>query len=81
MDLSIVVLAEDIGLQGQLFDIVLRPQQVVIFVPALSDIGGDPLEGLGVGPEGKFGLGQKGFFVESEEELEAGLHDGDALVD
>lgn len=81
MDLPVVILAEKIGLKGQFFDVVLGSQQVVVLVAVFNHVLVDSLQRFGVGPEGKLRLSQQCFLIKSEEELEACLHDLNALVD
>ena len=67
VDLPVVILTEEVRLEGELFDVVFWAKEVIVLVAMLGDIKIDKLQGLGIGSERFLREGEQGFFIKGKE--------------
>ena len=67
VDLPVVILAEEVRLEGELLDVVFRTEEVIVLVAVLGNIKIDKLQSLGIGSERFLRECEQRFFVKGKE--------------
>lgn len=67
VDLPVVILAEEVRLEGELLNVVFWTEKVIVLVAMLGNIKIDKLQGLGIGSERFLRECEQGFFIKGKE--------------